>query len=123
MIAVDEHARRSPGMGPGCQVMNWNRATFPGNPGVSVERRSSAVVEAPYGRGTPPSAVRATTGALRLEQIVVDGEDAYWLEGRSSEGGRNAQQAGEGPPVDVLPEFQRAAACTRRGGDTPCAAA
>ena len=26
---------------------------------------------------------------MRLEQIALDGDDVYWLEGRASEGGRN----------------------------------
>ncbi len=38
---------------------------------------------------SPLTAARVTAGALRLDQIQVDGEDVYWLEGRASEGGRN----------------------------------
>jgi dipeptidyl aminopeptidase/acylaminoacyl peptidase len=30
-----------------------------------------------------------TAGALRLDQIHLDGDDVYWVEGRASEGGRN----------------------------------
>jgi dipeptidyl aminopeptidase/acylaminoacyl peptidase len=44
----------------------------------------------PYGSWPSPlSAARVTTGGLRLDQIQLDGEDVYWLEGRASEGGRN----------------------------------
>ncbi len=44
----------------------------------------------PYGSWPSPlTAARVTAGALRLDQIQLDGEDVYWLEGRASEGGRN----------------------------------
>ena len=44
----------------------------------------------PYGSWPSPlSAARVTAGALRLDQIQLDGDDVYWLEGRASEGGRN----------------------------------
>ena len=38
---------------------------------------------------SPLTAARVTAGALRLDQIQLDGNDVYWLEGRASEGGRN----------------------------------
>ena len=63
-------------------------------------------VEAPYGAwASPLTADRATAGALRLGQILVDGDDVYWLEGRASEGGRNVlvRQSAGSPPVDVSP--------------------
>jgi dipeptidyl aminopeptidase/acylaminoacyl peptidase len=44
----------------------------------------------PYGAWPSPlTAARVTAGALRLDQIQLDGDDVYWLEGRASEGGRN----------------------------------
>src|SRR5918993_428276 len=44
----------------------------------------------PYGSWPSPlTAARVTAGALRLDQIQLDGDDVYWLEGRASEGGRN----------------------------------
>ena len=60
---------------------------------------------------SPLSAARVTAGALRLDQIQLDGDDVYWLEGRASEGGRNvivkwAPAAAEGArpePVDITP--------------------
>ena len=64
------------------------------------------VVDAPYGAwASPLSAADATEGALRLGQIVVDGDDVYWLEGRASEGGRTVLvRASPGaPPIDVSP--------------------
>ena len=59
----------------------------------------------PYGAWPSPlTAARVTAGALRLDQIQLDGEDVYWLEGRASEGGRNAiVKWTAGGPVDVLP--------------------
>jgi dipeptidyl aminopeptidase/acylaminoacyl peptidase len=38
---------------------------------------------------SPLTAARVTAGTLRCDQIQLDGEDVYWLEGRASEGGRN----------------------------------
>ena len=44
----------------------------------------------PYGSWPSPfTAARVTAGALRLDQIQLDGDDVYWLEGRASESGRN----------------------------------
>jgi dipeptidyl aminopeptidase/acylaminoacyl peptidase len=46
-----------------------------------------------------------TSGALRFDQIQLDGEDVYWLEGRASEGGRNVivKRSPSGEIVDVTP--------------------
>ena len=46
-----------------------------------------------------------TAGALRLDQIQLDGDDVYWLEGRASEGGRNVivKLAANSHSVDVTP--------------------
>ena len=58
---------------------------------------------------SPLTAARVTAGALRLDQIQLDGDDVYWLEGRASEGGRNvivkwsASAPSARPPVDVTP--------------------
>ncbi len=60
----------------------------------------------PYGSWPSPlSAARVTTGGLRLDQIQLDGEDVYWLEGRASEGGRNVivKRAPSGEIVDITP--------------------
>jgi dipeptidyl aminopeptidase/acylaminoacyl peptidase len=38
---------------------------------------------------SPLTAARVTAGALRLDQIQIDGTDVYWIEGRASEGGRS----------------------------------
>ena len=60
----------------------------------------------PYGSWPSPlSAARVTTGGLRLDQIQLDGDDVYWLEGRASEGGRNVivRRAPSGEITDVTP--------------------
>src|SRR5687767_162743 len=63
----------------------------------------------PYGAWSSPlTAARVTAGALRLDQIQLDGHDVYWLEGRASEGGRNVivKWATEG--TDKTPGPQKA---------------
>ena len=70
----------------------------------------------PYGSWPSPlTAARVTAGALRLDQIQLDGDDVYWLEGRASEGGRNVIVKGSSAfaeglrrdkptgPIDVTP--------------------
>ncbi len=60
----------------------------------------------PYGSWPSPlSAARVTAGALRLDQIQLDGEDVYWIEGRASEGGRNVivRRSPDGDISDVTP--------------------
>jgi dipeptidyl aminopeptidase/acylaminoacyl peptidase len=60
----------------------------------------------PYGSWPSPlSAARVTAGGLRLDQIQLDGEDVYWIEGRASEGGRSVivKRSPSGEIVDVTP--------------------
>jgi len=60
----------------------------------------------PYGSWPSPlSAARVTAGALRLDQIQLDGDDVYWIEGRASEGGRNVivKRTQDGDLTDVTP--------------------
>ena len=54
---------------------------------------------------SPLSAARVTAGALRLDQIQLDGDDVYWIEGRASEGGRNVivKRSPDGDIADVTP--------------------
>jgi len=54
---------------------------------------------------SPLSAARVTAGALRLDQIQLDGDDVYWVEGRASEGGRNVivKLTPDGVTRDVTP--------------------
>jgi dipeptidyl aminopeptidase/acylaminoacyl peptidase len=59
-----------------------------------------------YGTWTSPiSAARATAGSLRLEHLVLDGDDVYWVEGRASEGGRAVvvRRTSDGRTSDVTP--------------------
>ena len=60
----------------------------------------------PYGSwDSPLTAARVTAGALRLDQILLDGDDVYWVEGRASEDGRNVivKMARDGTTADVTP--------------------
>lgn len=63
----------------------------------------------PYGAWPSPlSAARVTAGALRFDQIQLDRDDVYWIEGRASEGGRSVivkagQVPGAGEIEDVTP--------------------
>ena len=60
----------------------------------------------PYGSWPSPlSAARVTAGALRLDQIQLDGDDVYWIEGRASEGGRNVivRRSPNGEIDDITP--------------------
>jgi dipeptidyl aminopeptidase/acylaminoacyl peptidase len=60
----------------------------------------------PYGAWTSPiTASTVAAAALRLGQIVVDGDDVYWVEGRPEEGGRNVivKRTADGPISDVTP--------------------
>jgi len=53
---------------------------------------------------SPLTAARVTAGALRLDQIQLDADDVYWLEGRASEGGRNViVKDSPAGPVDITP--------------------
>jgi len=60
----------------------------------------------PYGAWPSPlSAARVTAGALRFDQIQLNGPDVYWIEGRASEGGRNVivRRLPDGSIVDMTP--------------------
>ncbi|HAA31360.1 MAG TPA: peptidase [Cyanobacteria bacterium UBA8553] len=61
---------------------------------------------APYGSWKSPiTADLIVAGTIGLGQIVLDGEDVYWSEGRPSEGGRNAiaRRTPDGQISDVTP--------------------
>ena len=60
----------------------------------------------PYGAWPSPlSAARVAAGALRFDHLVIDGDDLYWVEGRSSEAGRSVvvRRTPDGQIVDVTP--------------------
>lgn len=61
---------------------------------------------APYGSWKSPiTAEMVARGGVRLGQIVLDGDDIYWNEGRPSEGGRNVivHRTADGQTVDLTP--------------------
>jgi dipeptidyl aminopeptidase/acylaminoacyl peptidase len=61
---------------------------------------------APYGAWASPwTAARVTAGALRFGDLVLDGDDIYWTEGRASEAGRYVvvRYTRDGRIVDVTP--------------------
>jgi dipeptidyl aminopeptidase/acylaminoacyl peptidase len=67
---------------------------------------SSQKPVAPYGTwASPLTAARVAAGAIRLDQIQLDGDDVYWVEGRASEGGRNVivRRTPDGVVTDVTP--------------------
>lgn len=62
---------------------------------------------APYGSWKSPfTADRVVAGAIQLDQVAIDGEDIYWLEGRPAEGGRVVlvRQGPDGRQEDVTPQ-------------------
>ena len=66
-----------------------------------------AAARASYGTWTSPlTAARVTAGSLRLDHLVFDGDDLYWVEGRASEGGRYVivRRSPDGGIADVTPE-------------------
>ncbi len=61
---------------------------------------------APYGTWQSPlTAARVTAGKLRLDHLVLDGGDLYWVEGRASESGRYVivRRTPDGRIEDVTP--------------------
>src|SRR3954462_3686033 len=61
---------------------------------------------APYGSWKSPiTAELVAAGSVSLSQIVLDGDDVYWVEGRSAEGGRNVivRRTPDGRTEDVIP--------------------
>lgn len=64
------------------------------------------MIHQPHGtwRSPLPAALVAEQG-LRLSSVAIDGADIYWVEGRSTEGGRNVivRRRPDGSTVDVVP--------------------
>ncbi|HLJ58547.1 MAG TPA: S9 family peptidase [bacterium] len=59
-----------------------------------------------YGSWTSPiTADLIVSGTIGLDQVVLDGDDAYWIEARPSEGGRHVvvHRTPDGRVVDVTP--------------------
>lgn len=62
-------------------------------------------MQSPYGSWISPiDSCIVSNAAIRLEQVVLDGEDTYWIESRPSEDGRNVivRMAADGKIEDVL---------------------
>jgi hypothetical protein len=61
---------------------------------------------APYGSWKSPiTADLVASGAIRLEQILLDGEDIYWVETRPAGGGRSVivRYTPDGQMREVIP--------------------
>jgi len=64
------------------------------------------VTTAPYGSWpTPFTSASVVAGAVRLGELVLDGDDVLWSEGRPAEGGRNqvVRRRPDGTCTDLLP--------------------
>jgi dipeptidyl aminopeptidase/acylaminoacyl peptidase len=64
------------------------------------------VPTAPYGSWRSPiDAALVASGGVSLDELVVDGDTLFWLEGRPLEGGRQVlcRSAGDQPPREQLP--------------------
>jgi dipeptidyl aminopeptidase/acylaminoacyl peptidase len=64
------------------------------------------VTTAPYGSWpTPFTSASVVAGAVRLGELVLDGDDVLWAEGRPAEGGRNqiVRRRPDGTCTDLLP--------------------
>src|ERR687894_779446 len=69
-------------------------------------RRMAEPEVAPYGSWRSPiSSALIVRGVVGLQGLVLDGPDAYWLESRPNEGGRNAivRHTPDGRTEDVAP--------------------
>src|SRR5688500_7513020 len=63
-------------------------------------------IEAPHGAWRSPFAIELLTrGVVRLGEPRLDGSDVWWLEGRASDGGRQAlvRRGADGTVRDVSP--------------------
>ena len=66
----------------------------------------SAAHTAPYGSWRSPiTSDLIVADAIRLDDILLDGDDIYWIEGRPREGGRYVlvRRGADGQTVDVTP--------------------
>jgi dipeptidyl aminopeptidase/acylaminoacyl peptidase len=66
-------------------------------------------MDAPLPHGSWPTPITSelvVRAAARLGEVVVDGDDVWWSEGRPAEGGRSAivRRSPEGAATDVLPQ-------------------
>lgn len=77
---------------------------------------------APYGSWCSPiSAALVATAGVSLKEIILDGDDIYWLEGRPAEGGRSVivRRAADGTIADVTPAGFNARTRVHEYGGSP----
>lgn len=77
---------------------------------------------APYGSWRSPiSAALVATAGVSLKEIILDGDDIYWLEGRPAEGGRSVivRRAADGTIADVTPAGFNARTRVHEYGGSP----
>ena len=73
---------------------------------ITVRRVTDSVQTLPYGSWpTPITSELVVRAAARLGEVVVDGKDVWWAEGRPSEGGRTVlvRRSPDGTTTDLLP--------------------
>jgi dipeptidyl aminopeptidase/acylaminoacyl peptidase len=73
---------------------------------MNPEQRVARPTAVPFGEWRSPiTAERIAAGSLRLSDVALDGDAAYWLEGRPAEGGRSAlvRCGADGRIGDVTP--------------------
>jgi dipeptidyl aminopeptidase/acylaminoacyl peptidase len=73
---------------------------------ATTPTEETAMTTAPYGTWTSPlSAAQVAAGAARLEEIELDGQETYWIEGRPTEQGRYVivRRSADGRIEDVTP--------------------
>jgi dipeptidyl aminopeptidase/acylaminoacyl peptidase len=78
----------------------------------------------PYGSWKSPITSELTsTGAVRFEQVLLDGDDVYWVEGRPAEGGRNVivRRTPDGERTDMTPAPFNARTRVHEYGGAACA--
>ena len=62
---------------------------------ITVRRVTDSAQTLPYGSWpTPITSELVVRAAARLGEVVVDGDDVWWAEGRPSEGGRTVLAVG-----------------------------
>jgi dipeptidyl aminopeptidase/acylaminoacyl peptidase len=73
---------------------------------ITVREVTDSPQTLPYGSWpTPITSELVVRAAARLGEVVVDGEDVWWAEGRPSEGGRTVlvRRSPDGTTTDLLP--------------------
>ena len=90
-------------------TIDWPSGPGSQHPAESMSARLAYgyVTTAPYGSWpTPFTSASVVAGAVRLGELVLDGADVLWSEGRPSEGGRTqlVRHSPDGSCTDLLPD-------------------